>query len=191
MKTASALLIAFGLGSSAFAQPPAAAPPTSVGAALDREVSLAERQLIGVVEAMPEAKFNFTPESLDIKGSAFKGVYTFAGLVKHLAAANYFLWGGAGGDPIPANITGVKGPEGMTSRAEIIALLKASFASGHHAAAALTPENSLDMVSGPGGQKVPRVFGISFGVAHAYDEYGQMVEYLRMCGIVPPASAPR
>jgi hypothetical protein len=194
MKTASALVIAslaLALGSNAFAQPPAAAPPASVGAAIDREISMAERTLIGAVEAMPEAKFNFTPESLDIKGSAFKGVYTFAGLAKHLAAANYFLWGGAGGDPVPASITGVKGPEGMTSRTEIIALLKASFASGHHAAAALTPENSLDLVSGPGGQKVPRVFGLTFGIAHAYDEYGQMVEYLRMCGIVPPASAPR
>jgi hypothetical protein len=191
MKLSAAFVIALGISTSVVAQPPAAPPPTSVGAALDREISLAERQLIGVVEAMPEAKFNFTPESLDIKGSAFKGVYTFAGLAKHLAAANYFLWGGAGGDPIPPNITGVKGPEGMTSRTEIIALLKASFASGHHAAMALTPENSLDMVSGPGGQKVPRVFGISFGVAHAYDEYGQMVEYLRMCGVVPPASAPR
>ena len=29
----------------------------------------------------------------------------------------------------------------------------------------------------------------TFGVAHAYDHYGQMVEYLRMNGIVTPASA--
>jgi uncharacterized damage-inducible protein DinB len=28
-----------------------------------------------------------------------------------------------------------------------------------------------------------------FGVSHAFDHYGQMVEYLRMNGIVPPASA--
>jgi hypothetical protein len=92
---------------------------------------------------------------------------------------------------MPANITGVKGPETMTDRAQIIQLLKDSFASGHHAAAALTAENSLDMVPGPAGNKVPRVFGLTFAIAHAYDEYGQMVEYLRMCGVVPPASAPR
>jgi DinB superfamily len=182
-----AALVSLCGGSVAFAQPPAP-PITSVGAAIDREVSLAERQVIAAVEAMPADKFNFSPENLDIKGSAFKGVYTFAGLVKHLAAANYFLWGGAGGDKVPAIITGVKGPEGMTARAEIIQLLKDSFASGHHAAAALTPENSLDLVPGPGGNKVPRVFGVTFGVAHAYDEYGQMCEYLRMNGIVPPAS---
>jgi hypothetical protein len=188
MKSVAALLFVLGFGSGAFAQNPAAQPPASVGAAIDREISVAERQIMAAVEAMPEDKFNFSPESMDIKGANFKGVYTFAGLVKHLAAANYFLWGGAGGDKIPATITGVKGPESMTSRTEIIQLLKDSFASGHHAAAALTPENSLDMVAGPGGNKVARVFGLTFAVVHAYDEYGQMEEYLRMNGIVPPAS---
>jgi len=188
MKPAAFLFIALGCVSCAFAQRPAAAPPTSVGAAIDREIGLVERQIVGAVEAMPEAKFNFSPESLDIKGANFAGVYTFAGLVKHLAAANYFLWGGAGGDPVPPTITGIKGPESMTSRAEIIQLLKDSFASGHHAAAALTPENSLDMVTGPGGNKVPRVFALTFAAVHAFDEYGQMEEYLRMNGIVPPAS---
>jgi hypothetical protein len=162
-----------------------------MGAALDREITLVERQVVAAVEAMPEAKFDFSPESLDIKGANFKGVYTFAGLVKHLAAANYFLWGGAGGDKIPASITGIKGPESMTSRAEIIQLLKDSFVSGHHAAAALTADNALDMVAGPGGNKVPRVFGLTFAAVHAFDEYGQMEEYLRMNGIVPPASQPR
>jgi hypothetical protein len=184
-----ALLIGLSCASGAFAQRGAAPPPpASVGAAIDREISLVERQIVAVVEAMPEDKFNFSPESLDIKGANFKGVYTFAGLVKHLAAANYFLWGGAGGDKIPASITGIKGPESMTAKAEIVQLLKDSFVSGHHAAAALTPENSLDMVAGPGGNKVPRVFALTFTIAHADDEYGQMVEYLRMNGIVPPAS---
>lgn len=188
MKPAAVLVIALGCASGAFAQRPAPAPPASVGAAIDREIALVERQVVAAVEAMPEAKFDFSPESLDIKGANFKGVYTFAGLVKHLAAANYFLWGGAGGDAIPASITGIKGPEAMTSRAEIIQLLKDSFVSGHHAAAALTTENSLELVSGPGGNKVPRVFALTFAAVHAFDEYGQMEEYLRMCGIVPPAS---
>jgi hypothetical protein len=186
-----ALFIALGSALLCFAQPPAPAPPASVGAAIDSEITLAERQVLGVAQAMPEEKFNFSPANLDLKGANFTGVYTFAGLLKHVAAANFFLWAGAGGDKVPATITGIKGPEAMDSKADIIQLLKDSFASGHHAAAALTPENSLDMVAGPGGQKVPRVFALSFTVAHAYDEYGQMVEYLRMNGIVPPASQPR
>lgn len=165
--------------------------PPSMGGAIDREISLIEKQIVDAASAMPEDKFNFTPESLNIKGADFKGVYTFAGLAKHLAAANYFLWSGAAGEEAPAKVEGPKGPSGMTSKADIVAFLKESFAVGHRAAKMLTAENATDMVPGPGGNKVPRIFGLTFTVAHAYDEYGQMVEYLRMNGVVPPASAPR
>jgi len=36
--------------------------------------------------------------------------------------------------------------------------------------------------------KLPRLHLAIFGVTHASNHYGQMVEYLRMNGIVPPAS---
>jgi len=183
-----AFLAVVACSSAAFAQP---ASNPAIGAAIDREISLVERQVIGAAEAMPDEKFNFSPENLNLKGAEFKGVYTFAGLVKHLAAANYFLWSGAAGEQPPAKIEGIKGPASMTSKADIIALLKESFGAGHHAAQVLTPENALDNVPGPGGNQVPRIFALTFTIAHAYDEYGQMVEYLRMNGIVPPASAPR
>jgi hypothetical protein len=189
MKTTAVLFIALGCVSGVSAQAPTAPAAATTGAAINREIGLVESQIVAAVEAMPEDKFNFTPDSLNIKGADFKGVYTFAGLVKHLAAANFVLWGGAGGDKVPAIITGIKGPESMTAKAEIVQLLKDSFVSGHHAAAALTPENSLDMVPGPGGNKVPRIFGLTFAAVHAFDEYGQMEEYLRMNGIVPPASS--
>jgi hypothetical protein len=39
-----------------------------------------------------------------------------------------------------------------------------------------------------GQSKSLRLHRAEFGVAHAFDHYGQMVEYLRMNGIVPPAS---
>ena len=35
---------------------------------------------------------------------------------------------------------------------------------------------------------IAKLFCATFPVAHAFDHYGQMVEYLRMNGIVPPAS---
>ena len=183
-----AFLAALAGGSAVFAQP--AAKPT-IGAAIDREISLVERQVVSAAEAMPEEKFNFSPENLTLKGAEFKGVYSFAGLVKHLAAANYFLWSGAAGEQPPTKIEGIKGPTAMTSKADIVALLKESFSAGHHAALMLTPENATDNVPGPGGNQVPRIFALTFTIAHAFDEYGQMVEYLRMNGIIPPASAPR
>jgi hypothetical protein len=166
-------------------------PPPSIGGALDREVSLVEAQVVGAASAMPADKFDFSPESLNIKGSDFKGVYTFAGLVKHLGAANYFLWSGAAGEQPPAMVEGIKGPSGLKSKDEIVQFLKDSFAVGHRAAKMLTAENSTDLVPGPQGNKVPRIFGVTFTLVHAFDEYGQMAEYLRMNGVVPPASAPR
>jgi len=77
------------------------------------------------------------------------------------------------------------GPEALKSKAEIIKFLKDSFALGHNAAAALDVQN---MLQNPGNSKSSRFYRATFGVAHAYDHYGQLVEYLRMNGIVPPAS---
>jgi hypothetical protein len=140
---------------------------------------------VEAAEAMPEDKFNFSPESLNIPGSDYKGVRTFAVQVKHVAASNYFLWSSITGDKIPENFKGGNGPEDLKTKAEIIKFLKDSFALGHKAAATLTAQNMLEPV--PGGKSL-RLYFATFAVAHAFDHYGQMVEYLRMNGIVPPAS---
>ena len=160
------------------------APPT-VASTVDREITAIEKEIVEAAEAMPEDKFNFSPEGLNIPGGDFKGVRTFALQVKHVAASNYFLWSPITGDKIPENIKDGNGPEGLKAKADIIKFLKDSFALGHKAAATLTAENMLQI---PEHSKSPRLYLATFGVAHAYDHYGQMVEYLRMNGIVPPAS---
>ena len=181
MKLLSIALLATGF---AFAQ----APTPTISSALERELGLVENNVINAAGAMPDDKFNFTPDNLDIKGANFKGVYTFAGLVKHIAATNYMLWSAAAGEKPPANVTDTKGPASMTSKAEIVQFLKDSFAMGHKAVKALTPENSAELL---GPQKQPRIFATTFALTHSFDEYGQMEEYLRMNGIIPPASAPK
>ncbi|HST10634.1 MAG TPA: DinB family protein, partial [Terriglobales bacterium] len=138
-----------------------------------------------VAEAMPDDKVNFAPESLNISGSDYKGVRTFAGQVKHVAASNYFLWSPVAGDKLPEGLKDGNGPENLKTKADILKFLKDSFALGHKAAATFTAENMLQI---PQGGKSPRLYLATFGVAHAFDHYGQMVEYLRMNGIVPPAS---
>lgn len=165
------------------AQPPQ--PPPTIASAVDREISGIEKQVVEVAEAMPEDKFNFSPEGLNIPGSDYKGVRTFAVQVKHVAASNYFIWSPLTGDKIPENIKDGNGPENLKTKADIIQFLKDSFALGHKAAATLTTEN---MLQAPGHSKSSRLYLATFGVAHAFDHYGQMVEYLRMNGIVPPAS---
>jgi len=159
-------------------------PPT-IASALDREISDIEKQVVDVAEAMPEDKFNFSPESLNIPGADYKGVRTFALQVKHVAASNYYLWSSVTGDKIPENYKGGNGPDNLKTKAEILEFLKDSFALGHKAAATLTAQNMLQTAEG---SKSTRLHLASFAVAHAFDHYGQMVEYLRMNGIVPPAS---
>ncbi len=160
-------------------------PSPTVASVVDREISAIEKQVVDVAEAMPEEKFNFSPESLNIPGDEYKGVRTFAVQVKHVAASNYFIWSPLTGDKVPENIKDGNGPAELKSKADILKFLKDSFALGHKAAATLTAENMLQTV---GNYKSTRLHLATFGVAHAYDHYGQMVEYLRMNGIVPPAS---
>jgi uncharacterized damage-inducible protein DinB len=171
------------VATAAQAQPSPAAP--TLASAIDREISAIEKQVLEAADAMPEDKFNFSPESLTLPGSDYKGVRTFAGQVKHIAASNYFIWSGLTGDKLPANLKDGNGPQDVKTKAEILKFLTDSFALGHKAAATLTPENMLQT---PEHSKSTRLRLATFGVAHAFNHYGQMVEYLRMNGIVPPAS---
>ena len=160
-------------------------PPPTIASTVDREISTIERQIVEAAEAMPEDKFNFSPESLNIPGGEYKGVRTFAVQVKHVATSNYFIWSPLAGDKLPESLKDGNGPENLKTKADIIKFLKDSFALGHKAAATLTAQNMLQTAEH---SKSPRLYLATFGVAHAYDHYGQMVEYLRMNGIVPPAS---
>ena len=165
------------------AQPSQAAP--TLASTLDRQISAVEKEVTEAAEAMPESKFNFSPENLNIPGDDYKGVRTFAQQVKHIAASNFAIWRPLTGDTFPKDFLGGNGPESIKTKAEILKFLKDSFALGHKAAATLTAEN---MLQPPGQSKSPRISLATFAVAHAFNHYGQMVEYLRMNGIVPPAS---
>lgn len=174
----------------AAASPQATPPPATIVSAADSQVSVIEREFVSAAEAMPDDKFNFTPESLNIPGSDFKKVRTFAQQVKHVAATNYLLWGTITGDKSPVAMKDDEGPESLKTKAEIVKYLKDSFAVGHKAAQTLTPDNAASPFPNVFGGKnpMPRLFMVTFGVAHGFDHYGQIVEYLRMNGIIPPAS---
>jgi hypothetical protein len=176
---------AFGQGMKAVAPETQGSTQTTLAAMVDREISAVEKQVMEAADAMPEQKFNFTPENLNIPGDDYKGVRSFAVQVKHIASSNYFIWSPITGDTVPASIKDVNGPVELKSKSEILKFLEDSFALGHKAAATLTAENMLEPV---GKNKSSRLHLAEFGVAHAYNHYGQMVEYLRMNGIIPPAS---
>ena len=85
--------------------------------------------------------------------------------------------------------TGENGPDALKSKEEIVKYLKDSFVYAHKAMNSLTDKNFMDPIGTPfGSGKAPRLKLASMAVWHSFDHYGQMVVYLRMNGIVPPAS---
>ena len=150
----------------------------------DRNLTNTEKEVVSAAEAMPEDKFNFAPTQ-----GEFKGVRTFALQVKHIAVANYGLGSAILGEKPPLDLKGENGPDNITSKADIVKFLKDSFAYAHKAANSVTETNVLDMVQSPfGPNKMTRLTLAIIMLSHPFDHYGQMVEYLRMNGIVPPAS---
>lgn len=113
---------------------------------------------------------------------------TFAQQIKHVAASNYLIWSPITGEKAPDNANEGKGPDNMTAKADIVRYLKDSFAFGHKAVATLNESNAVQPITSGSGKPTTRLFLATFAAAHAFDHYGQMVEYLRMNGIVPPAS---
>ena len=198
MKTFQIVLLLAGvtLTTAAFAQETTVSPSgqqspqtaATIASAIDREITIVEKEVVDAAEAMPEEKYNFSPESLHISSSDYKGVRTFAEQVKHVAASNYLIWSGITGEKAPDTANEGKGPEAMKTKADIVKFLKESFAFGHKAVATLTPANCVETV---GKNKRTKLFLATFAPAHAFDHYGQMIEYLRMNGIVPPASRPK
>ena len=123
---------------------PAAAPaqqpqaPATLASTVDRAIGNIEKLVVDAAEVMPEEKFNFSPEGLNIPGADYKGVRSFALQVRHVGASNYYLWSAVTGDKIPEDYKGGNGPESLKTKAEIVKFLKDSFAVGHKAAASLT-----------------------------------------------------
>ena len=158
----------------------------TISQALDYWISNCEKDVVSAADAMPEAKYSFTPTAGD-----FAGARTFAEQIKHLAANNYRMAARMLGQKPTPDQDAETGPDAVRSKAEILDYLKGSFAALHRSATAVTAANAVTPVLpervGTARQKTRVQFAVD-AVAHSYDHYGQMVEYLRMNGIIPPAS---
>lgn len=159
---------------------------TTMSQALDFWISNTEKEVVSAADAMPEEKYSFVPT-----GGEFTGVRTFGQQVKHLAANNYRMAARMLGLPATPDQEAETGPDKVLSKAEIMEYVRGSFAALHQAVATVTAQNALTPVLaariGTAQQNTRVQFAVD-AVAHSYDHYGQMVEYLRMNGIVPPAS---
>jgi uncharacterized damage-inducible protein DinB len=145
-----------------------------------------EKQVVSAADAMPADKYGFAPAD-----GEFKGVRTFGQQVKHLAATNHILAAAALGEEPPADAGDEVGPESAQTKAEILAYLNSSFAHLGKAIAAIGNKNvtaKSSPISPLPASVATRLSLTVEALIHAFDHYGQMVEYLRMNGIVPPAS---
>jgi uncharacterized damage-inducible protein DinB len=151
---------------------------------LDRSVTNVEKEFVSAAEAMPEDKYSFAPTN-----GEFKGVRTFAQQVKHVAASNYEFAAVILQEKPPADAEDEEGPASVKTKEECVKYLKESFAYVHKAMAAINDQNVVEPLKSPWGQSTVTRLGLAtLTVGHCFDHYGQMVVYLRMNGIIPPAS---
>lgn len=184
------LVISLASGAPAPAQLPAAPQNPTIASTLDFQLSIVQSEFVSAAEAMPEDKYSFAPTN-----GEFKGVRTFAQQVKHVATLNNRLFGAILGQAVATGTAegeGSNGPDSIQTKEQILKYLRDSFALGHQAIATITPENALSTVKTPPIPFLRTPLALAgFAPTHAMDHYGQVVEYLRMNGLVPPASRPR
>lgn len=134
--------------------------------------------MMKIAEAMPEDKFGFR---------ATPAERTWGEQILHVAEANVVQMGrlGAKAAPPPYNMK-------ATAKAEILKTLADSFDFG---TAALKEQTDQTMTAQAATTRFDRFMGPStnarvvyYVIGHTWDIYGQMVVYLRLNGITPPAS---
>ncbi len=170
------------LTSVVFAQEKPPQLPNSATDSIQRVFRMVDAQFTALAEAMPEDKYSFVPA-----GGEFKGVRTFGEQVKHVACGNFAFFNEVEGKKPPEHCE-KGGPERAKNKAELMKYLRDSFAYAEQVMATITPEHELDRVEGPYGGPNTKAGIAALALWHASDHYGQLVEYLRMNDIVPPAS---
>jgi uncharacterized damage-inducible protein DinB len=148
-----------------------------------RQIANTEKELTGVASEMPDDKYEFAPTQ-----GAFRGVRNFAKQVKHAAAVNHLVAATILGERITADMSEERGPDSVKTKAEIVKYLKDSFANLNRAAATIDDKNAFTPLKGASASDDSRMGLVILALTHSSNHYGQLVEYLRMNGLVPPQS---
>jgi len=181
MLAAAALIAALCAPSAAIAQT-TPKPETTMSSTMHQWWNMIERSFVAAAEAMPEEKWSFAP-----RDGAFEGARTFAEQVKHVACGNFAFFLEIEQKTPPADC-GKGGPDPAKTKAELVKYLRESLKYAGEVLTRISPTNALDAAGGPYGGQSTRLGLTTLAVWHASDHYGQIVVYLRMNGIVPPAS---
>jgi hypothetical protein len=171
-----------------YSQPAPSAPAATSDPlqSINAFVARFEGNLLALAQAMPPEKYNFAPTSdLFRAGSPaeFATVRTFAQQLGHVSGEPFRLLAPFGVAPDPS--IDVKSFDSLTSKDDLIKALKASFDYQNRVIGTITAENAFTP-TGP--RSLSRVSALLAILNDDGDHYGQMVEYLRMNGIIPPAT---
>lgn len=134
-----------------------------------------QRNLAEAAEKMPEEHYRFKPTP-EIK--------PFGQLVAHAALAQFTTCSMLKGEPSPHKD---EKEDATRTRAEAIALLKASTAYCDPLVTPLTDANMPEMVKANDLQVAKGLLPASL-ISHGQEMYGTMAVYLRLKGIVPPTT---
>ena len=160
---------------------------STISEVLESWITNTEQHVIPLVDAMPANRFDFAPPSAF---GEFATVRTFAEQVKHLAADNYWMAALISSRQPSREMSAETGPDSVRTKAQIMSYVTGSFAALHAAVATIDAANVAAPMNSPSAWQRTRLSFAIDAVAHSFDHYGQLVEYLRMNGIVPPASRP-
>ncbi len=168
-----------------FAQTNKVPQQRTIADALDSWIMRVETMVVAGADAMPADKYSFAPPATM---GDFAGVRTFAQQVKHLSANNHRMAALILLQKPTAEQENETGPDSVKTKAEIMVYLKESFAALHKAVATINARNVVEPIPSPSEWQKTRISFAEDIVAHDMNHYGQMVEYLRMNGIIPPES---
>ncbi len=149
---------------------------------LEKHMGWMEENFVPAAEAMPQDKFCWAPKS-----GEFQGVRNFSEQIVHVAEVNFALSAAILGEQPSAEA--LPSQETAKMRSAVLQYLKASFAYTHKALSSITEQNAKLPIKHPILEMVTTRMGLGIvTIAHPFNHYGQIVEYLRMNNIVPPAS---
>jgi len=145
---------------------------------LKQSYTTIKTNLLLMAEKMPDESYTFRPTP---------DVETFGRRVAHITDANMRTCAGLRGERKSV------GAASKTTKAELLPLMKESFAYCDSVFESLTDQAALEMVSGAIGSppskearsKLSTLWNI---VRHSNEMYGYMSVYLRLKGVVPPSS---
>ena len=165
----------------------------TVASALLRQIEYQVYEVRSAAEAVPEEKYAYRPSASDFGGvhSSYGPpvLRTFAEQVKHVACSNFAFAAELDGQK-PPDACDTGGPSPAKTRKELLVYLRDSFAAVKKSLSSITTKNMFDPIEGPYAGPNTRLGLAEVVIWHAADHYGQMVLYMRLNGIVPPASRP-